>query len=78
MTVWSMCQQRKPRLPAQGRVKIQAITRFLARLQRTAESRWVDPTPKSDDDMVCEVLMGAPKTDALVMTILAAHSAVKP
>ena len=54
------------------------MTRFLARLQRTAERRRVEPTPKRAEEIVWEVEMGAPKKEAREMTQLAEHSAVKP
>ena len=73
-----MCQAIKPSVAAEGRVKTQATTRFLARPQRTAERRSVEPTPKRAEEIVCEVEIGAPKKEARDMTKLAEHSAVKP
>ena len=63
---------------AAGRVSTQAVTSWPATVQRTAERRLVEPTPKMQAEMVCVVLTGAPSTDAPEMTRAADVSAAKP
>ena len=52
---------------AAGRVSTHAVTRLAATLQRTAESRLVEPTPKMQAEMVCVVLTGASSQVASVI-----------
>ena len=46
-------------------VVAQATTTFAATPQRTAESRWVAPTPMMPPVIVCVVLIGMPKYEAI-------------
>ena len=61
-----------------GIVMNQAMTTPPATPQRTAENRFDDPTPSSDDVVTWVVLMGAPKSDAVKMTPAVALWDAKP
>src|SRR5690242_6184766 len=61
-----------------GMVRIQAQTMLLATPQRTAESRWVAPTPRIEAVMVWVVLTGIPATAVPRSVIAPAVSAQKP
>ena len=59
-------------------VSIHAHTIRPARPQRTADSRWVAPTPKIDPVMVWVVLTGIPPTAVPISITAPAVSAQKP
>ena len=59
-------------------VRIQAQTMLLATPQRTAESRWVAPTPMIEPVMVWVVLTGMPPMAVPMSMIAPAVSAQKP
>ncbi len=59
-------------------VTTQASARLAATSQRTADKRLVEPTPKMQAVMVCVVEIGAPKSEAPVITRAAEVSAAKP
>ena len=61
-----------------GRVKIQAISIFLATPHLTAESLLVAPTPIILVVITCVVLTGSPKELAPIIIAVAAVSAANP
>src|SRR5690606_31552294 len=61
-----------------GRVRIQAVTIRVPTLQRTAEKRWVMPTPKMAPVMVCVVLTGMPNHERTRMVAPPPVSAQNP
>src|SRR5439155_15334337 len=64
---------------AAGNVRIHAVTMLPATPQRTADSRFVAPTPMIADVIVCVVEIGAFRTNALkYSTALATVSAANP
>jgi hypothetical protein len=61
-----------------GMVRIQAQTIRPATPHRTAESRFVEPTPMIDPVMVCVVLTGTPSSVALKIAMAPPVSAANP
>src|SRR5215213_9491563 len=61
-----------------GIVRTQAQTIRAATPQRTAETRWLDPTPMIAPLMTCVVDTGSPRYDAPRIVTAAAVSAANP
>src|SRR2546430_17356715 len=65
-------------LAAAGNVSTHATRMFRATPQRTADSRFVAPTPMIAEVIVCVVEIGQPSWEATKSTVLAVVSAAKP
>lgn len=68
----------QPMAPHMGKVRIQARTIVPAMPQRTAERRFVVPTPIIAELMQWVVLTGMPRDEATSTTVAAEPVAAKP
>ena len=65
-------------MPQIGKVRIQAVTISRLTPHLTAENLFVAPTPTIEALIVCVVLKGIPKCDAIMMVNAAPVSAANP